>query len=63
VPRLLGGIAFIRPEYVAQSRAGQTTLPNAVMGAALEGRNPFLSPREVGKENARGELHLLNFFG
>jgi hypothetical protein len=63
VPRLLGGIAFIRPEYVAQSRAGQTTLPNAVMGAALEGRNPFLSPREVGEENARGELHLLNFFG
>ena len=63
LPRLLGGIAFIRPEYVAQSRAGQTTLPNAVMGAALEGRNPFLSPREVSEDNARGELHLWNFFG
>lgn len=63
VPRLLGGIAFIRTEYVAHSRAGQTTLPNAVMGAALEGRNPFLSPREVGEDNARGELQLWNFFG
>src|SRR5579864_5130363 len=63
LPRLLGGIAFIRPEYVAQSRACQTTLPNAVMGAAIEGRNPFLSPREVGEDNARGELHLWSFFG
>jgi hypothetical protein len=63
LPRLLGGMAFIRPEYVAHSRAGQTTLPNAIMGAALEGRNPFLSPKEVGEENARGELHVWNFFG
>jgi hypothetical protein len=63
VPRLLGGIAFIRPEYVSQSRAGRTALLSAVMGAAMEGRNPFLSPREVGEGNARRELHLLNFFG
>jgi hypothetical protein len=62
-PRLLGGIAFIRPEYMSQSRLGQTTLLNAVMGAAMGGHNPFLSPREVGECNARGELHLLNFFG
>ena len=63
VPRLLGGIAFIRPEYVSQSPPGRTTVLNTVMSAAMEGGNPFLSPREVGEGNARGELHLLNFFG
>ena len=45
VPQLLGGISFIRPEYVAQARGGPATLPNCVMQAALQNRNPFLSPR------------------
>lgn len=63
VPRLLGGIAFIRPDYIDQNRAGPSTLPNAVFRAALGNRNPFLSPKEVGEQNACGELHLMNFFG
>jgi hypothetical protein len=33
------------------------------MRAALRDHKPFLSPKEVGEENARGELHLLSFFG
>lgn len=63
VPRLLGGISFVRPEYIAQRRAGPSTLPNTVMRAALQSRNPFLSPKEVGRANARGELDLLHIFG
>jgi hypothetical protein len=63
VPRLLGGISFIRPQYVEQARTGRFTLPNVVMSAALQNRNPFLSPKEVGEENARGELHCMNLFG
>jgi hypothetical protein len=62
-PQLFGGISFIRPEYLKQARSGPATLPNCVMQAALRNRNPFLSPREVGEENARGELHLLPLFG
>jgi hypothetical protein len=63
VPHLFGGISFVRPEYVAQGRAGPSTLPNCVLRAAIEKRNPFLSPREVGEENSRGELHLMLLFG
>jgi hypothetical protein len=63
VPRLLGGTAFIQPDFIDRNRVGQSTLPNAVLRAALGNRNPFLSPKEVGEQNARGELHLLNFFG
>jgi hypothetical protein len=63
VPRAITGISFIRPGYVAEALTACSTLPNAVMTAALRNRNPFLSPRELGEENARGELHLKNFFG
>jgi hypothetical protein len=63
VPRLLGGITFIRPDCIDQNRVGPSTLPNAVFRAALSGHNPFLSHKEIGEQNARGELHLLNFFG
>src|ERR1039457_2583328 len=63
IPHLFGGISFVRPEYVALGRAGPSTLPNYVLRAALEKRNPFLSPREVGEENSRGELHLMLLFG
>jgi hypothetical protein len=63
VPRLLGGTTFIRPDYIDQNRVGPSTLPNAVFRAALGGRNPFLSHNEIAEQNARGELHLLNFFG
>lgn len=62
-PRLLGGISFIDPGYVDEARARGMTLPNTVFRAALERRKPFLSPKEVGKLNARAELHLMNFFG
>src|SRR4051812_28866636 len=62
-PRLLGGIAFIRPDYIESNRIGLSTLPNAMFRAALRNHNPFLSPKEVAEQNARGELHLLNFFG
>lgn len=63
VPRLLGGIAFIQPDYLDRNRVGPSTLPNAVLRAALQNRGPLLSPKEVGAQNARGELHLLNLFG
>ena len=63
VPQLFGGISFIRPEYIAEARSVAATLPNCVMQAALRNRNPFLSPKEVGEENARGELHLMPLFG
>lgn len=62
-PRMLGGISFIEPEYVAAARAAGSTLLNMVMRAAIEGREPFLSPKKIAKVNARAELHLLNFFG
>jgi len=62
-PRLLGGIAFIQPDYIDRNRIGPSTLPNAVLRAALQNRDPLLGPKEVGEQNARGELHLLNFFG
>jgi hypothetical protein len=62
-PRLLGGISFIDPEYVDEARAKSSTLPNTVFRAVLERRMPFLAPKQIGKVNARCELHLLNFFG
>lgn len=62
-PRMLGGVSFIEPEYVAEARAAGSTLPNTVMRAALEGRAPFLPPTKIAKMNARAELHLMNFFG
>ncbi len=63
VPRLLGGISFVRPEYIAQARSSACTLPNYVLQAALRNHNPFLSPKDIAKENARGELNLMTFFG
>lgn len=62
-PRLLGGISFIDPAYVDEARARGSTLSNTVFRAVLERRTPFLSPKEIGKINARRELHLMNFFG
>ncbi len=63
VPRMIIGTSFIRPGYVLESVRGCCTLPNLVMAAALSNRNPFLSPREISEGNARGTLHLMNFFG
>jgi hypothetical protein len=62
-PRLLGGISFIDPEYVDEARAKGSTLPNTVFRAVLERRMPLLTLKQIGKVNARHELHLLNFFG
>lgn len=62
-PRMLGGISFVRPEYIAEARTGCSTLPNLVMRAALRKRSPFLSQKEIAVENARGALNLMNFFG
>lgn len=62
-PRLLGGISFIDPEYVDEARIRESTLPNTVFRAAIDRRAPFLSPKKIGKSNAQGELHLMNFFG
>ena len=61
--RMLGGVSFIEPEYVAEARAAGSTLPNTVMRAALEGREPFLPPMKIAKMNAQAGLHLMNFFG
>jgi hypothetical protein len=63
IPRLLGGLSFIRPEYIELARSGASTLPNVVMRAARQNRKPFLSLREVADQNARGELHCMNLFG
>ena len=62
-PRMLGGICFIEPEYVDEARAAGSTLPNTVMRAALEGREPFLPPTKIAEMNTRAELHLMNLFG
>ncbi|HEX8896653.1 MAG TPA: hypothetical protein VF783_25285 [Terriglobales bacterium] len=62
-PRMLGGFCFIEPEYVAETRASGSTLPNIAMRAALDGREPFLPPTKIAKMNAQSELHLMNFFG
>jgi hypothetical protein len=62
-PRLFGGISFIYPGYVDEARAKKSSLPNTLFRAFLERRAPFLSPKEIGKINARRELHLMNFFG
>jgi len=62
-PRLLGGISFVRPEFIAEARTGHSTLVNAAMRAALQNQSPFLSQKEIAIENARGELNLMNFFG
>jgi hypothetical protein len=62
-PRLLGGISFIFREYLDEARSTGSTLPNTAFRAVLEGRMPFLSAKEIEKNNAQGELHLMNFFG
>src|SRR5215831_1849245 len=62
-PRLLGGISFVRPEFVAKARTEHSTLANAAMRAALQNQSPFLSQKEVAIENARETLNLMNFFG
>jgi hypothetical protein len=62
-PRLLGGISFIKPEYLDEALAKRSTLPNTVFRAILERRMPFLSREKIGKVNAQCKLHLMNFFG
>ena len=62
-PRMLGAVSFIEPEYVAEALASGSTLPNTVMRAALDRRDPFLTADKVAEMNARAELHLMNFFG
>lgn len=63
LPRMLGGISFVNPDYVKEARASCTTLHNFMFGAALRGQSPFFSPKQVAIENAQGTLHLLNFLG
>jgi len=62
-PRMLGGIAFVDPKYVDEARASSLSLHNFIFAAALRGKNPFLAPKQVAVENARGTLNLMNFFG
>jgi hypothetical protein len=62
-PRLLGGRSFVHPDYVNESRGSSSTLHNFMFAAALRGRKPFLTPKQVAIENARGTLNLMNFFG
>jgi hypothetical protein len=61
--RLLGGRSFMDPDYVKESRASSSTLHNFMFAAALRNRKPFLLPKQVAIENARGTLNLMNFFG
>jgi hypothetical protein len=63
LPRLLGGMSFGDPDYVREARASPSTLHNFMFAAALSGKQPFLAPKQVAIENARGTLNLMNFFG
>lgn len=63
LPRMLGGISFVDPEYVEEARASSSALHNFMFAAALRGTKPFLAPKQVAIENARGTLNLMNFFG
>jgi hypothetical protein len=63
IPKLFGGISFVRRNFIEEARTQAVSLPNAVMVAALAGRNPFLTPEEVARENARGNLNMMHFFG
>jgi hypothetical protein len=63
LPRMLGGISFVDPDYVKEARASSSTLHNFMFAAALRGKKPFLAPKQVAIENARGTLNLMNFFG
>jgi hypothetical protein len=64
VPRLFGGISFVEAQYVMKARAStSSTLPNLLFQAAMRGETPFLPPQDVAKQNAAGDLHLVNFLG
>jgi hypothetical protein len=63
VPRLFGGISFVRAESVMQARASSSTLPSFILSAAMRGDKPLLTPREVANENVQGTLNLMNFLG
>src|ERR1700722_16847100 len=63
LPRLLGGMSFVDPDYVKEARASSSTMHNFMFAAALRGRKPFLAPKQVAIGNARGTLNLMNFFG
>lgn len=63
IPRMLGGISFVRPESVIEARASSCSFPNFMMAAALQGKNPFLGPKELAEHNARGTVNLMKFLG
>src|SRR6516225_1403244 len=63
LPRMLGGISFVDPDYVKEARASSSTLNNFMFAATLRGKRPFLAPKQVAIENARASLNLMNFFG
>ena len=63
VPTLLGGISFVDPDYVKEARASSSTMHNFMFASVLRGKKPFLGPKQVAIENARGALNLMNFFG
>jgi hypothetical protein len=63
LPRMLGGISFVDPDYVKEAHTSASTLHNFMFAAAFRGKNPFLTPKQVAIENARGTLNLMNFFG
>jgi hypothetical protein len=63
LPRLFGGISFVHAEFIVEARASSSTLPNFILGAAMRGHEPFLTPREVAKQNGHGTLNSMNFLG
>ena len=63
LPRMLGGISFVYPDYVKEARASSSTLHNFMFAAVLRDKKPFLAPKQVAIENVRGTLNLMNFFG
>ncbi len=63
LPRMLGGISFVDPDYIKQARASSSTLHNFMFAAALRGKKVFLGSKQVAIANARGTLNLMNFLG
>src|SRR5580700_4124985 len=63
LPRLLGGMSFVDPDYVKEARSSSSTMHNFMFAAASRGGKPFLAPKQVAIGNAQGTLNLMNFFG
>lgn len=63
MPRPFAGVSFVHPDYIKEALSSSVTLHNFIFAAVLRGEAPFLTPKQVATENARGTLNLMNFLG